>query len=194
MGVVQRGRDDLLELVDTDPPRDAVAVLAPPPSPALMDFEAFYRQEFARLVVLARILAGPALAEDVAQEAMLVAFSRWEAVRRFESPAGWVRTVCLHKTVSMLRRRGVEQRLLRQLGSFRSDLASVAGEDEWFWRAVRALPPRQAQTVALYYGLDLPVAEVALALDCAEGTVKVHLARARASLATVLSVPPGRSP
>ena len=48
--------------------------------------------------------------------------------------------------------------------------------------AVRALPPRQQEAVALYYLLDMPVADSAAAMGCDEGTVKSHLARARATL------------
>jgi outer membrane protein assembly factor BamB len=40
---------------------------------------------------------------------------------------------------------------------------------------VRSLPRRQAQVVALHYLGDLPVAEIARVLGCAEGTVKAHL-------------------
>ena len=51
---------------------------------------------------------------------------------------------------------------------------------------MRLLPRRQAQTVALFYALDMSVADIAGILGCAEGTVKVHLHRARASLAATL--------
>ena len=47
---------------------------------------------------------------------------------------------------------------------------------------VRALPPRQQEAVALHYLLDMPVADTAAAMGCNEGTVKSHLARARATL------------
>jgi RNA polymerase sigma-70 factor, ECF subfamily len=48
---------------------------------------------------------------------------------------------------------------------------------------VRALPPRQAQAVALYYLEDRSIRQTAVALDCAEGTVRAHLAKARRTLA-----------
>jgi RNA polymerase sigma factor (sigma-70 family) len=48
---------------------------------------------------------------------------------------------------------------------------------------VRALPQRQAQAVALYYLEDLSIQQTAAVLDCAEGTVKAHLAKARRTLA-----------
>ena len=187
MGILRRERDELVALVDlsaapesVEPPMRAV--------PDAVDFEDFYRREFPGLVVLARVLAGPALAEDVAQEAMLVACRKWGTVQGYASPVGWVRTVCMRKAVSLVRRRGVEQRVLRQLGSFRAQPVPRVEEDEWLWQAVRALPLRQAQAVALHYGLDLPVSEVAATLGCAEGTVKAHLARARTALARSLDL------
>lgn len=81
--------------------------------------------------------------------------------------------------------------MLRQLGSFRAETPSAPVEDEQVWSAVRALPKRQAQVVALHYALDLSVAEVAATLGCAEGTVKAHLSRARAALAVELDLPDG---
>ena len=58
----------------------------------------------------------------------------------------------------------------------------LPADSERFWSEVRRLPRRQAQVTALLYALDLPVAAVSVALGCAEGTVKVHLSRARAEL------------
>ncbi len=147
------------------------------------DFESFYRRELAGLTVLARVLAGPAVAEDVAQEAMLAAFRRWDEVRGYPSPLAWTRSVCLHKSVAVVRRRTMEQRLLRQLGSFRGGRSASADSQEAFWAMVRGLPLEQAQAVALHYALDLPLTEVASALGCSEFAAAAHISSARASLA-----------
>ena len=163
---------------DSGAARDEVA-------PGPEDFAAFYRRELGGLVVLARALAGQAVAEDVAQEAMLVTCRRWDQVQRLASPAGWARGVCMHKAVSVVRRRSVEDRALRRIG--RPAPAPDVRDDDEFWALVRTLPERQAQAVALHYALDLSVLEIALTLGCAEGTVKAHLARGRASLAQVLA-------
>jgi RNA polymerase sigma-70 factor (ECF subfamily) len=64
-------------------------------------------------------------------------------------------------------------------------------DDGTFWSLVRQLPMRQGQVVALHYALDLPIAEIAVILGCAEGTVKVHLSRARAALAVLLDMEGG---
>jgi RNA polymerase sigma-70 factor (ECF subfamily) len=60
--------------------------------------------------------------------------------------------------------------------------------DEAFWQAVRRLPPRQAQAVALYYLEDYSVRKIAEVLDCSEGTVKTHLSRARNAVARQLQL------
>ena len=187
MGIVRGAKGELLELVDRTP-----ATATAQPEPVILagpeSFETFYRRQLPQLLVLARALVGPLLAEDVAQEAMLVVYRRWTDVRVLESPEGWARSVCLHKAVSLARRRTVEQRVLRQIGSFRTPPARLVEDDERFWSLVRGLPHRQAQVVALHFALDLGVAEIASTLGCAEGTVKVHLSRARAALAGSLGL------
>jgi len=52
--------------------------------------------------------------------------------------------------------------------------------------ALRELTKRQAEVVALYYGLDLSVSEVAVTLGRSEGTVKATLFKARSILARSL--------
>lgn len=152
-------RTRLLELLDvpasasTDEPAAVAPVRSGPES-----FESFYRRELPRLRTLGRALAGPA-GEDVAQEAMLVALRRWDTVSRLAWPTGYVRRTCLHKAVSVVRRQAVERRLLPRLLARTSDAPPVASEDaESFWAAVRELPRRQGQAVALHYALDMPEA------------------------------------
>ena len=49
-------------------------------------------------------------------------------------------------------------------------------------RAIAALAARQRLAVALYYFLDLPVADVAVVMSCSVGTVKATLSQARLRL------------
>lgn len=55
------------------------------------------------------------------------------------------------------------------------------------WQAVAELEPRQAMAVELYYRREMPLAEVAEALECPEGTVKTLLYRARERLRFLLT-------
>lgn len=158
----------------------------------LAAYEEFYLREFARVRALARALVGPAGSDDVAQEAMFVAYRRWRTVSQLADPAMWVRRVCANMATSQLRRRGAEARALLRLGA-RIPPAVVNEEDDGFWAAVRTLPRRQAQAVTLFYLFDLSVADVAATLDLREGSVKSHLSRGRAALAHLLSLPGGES-
>jgi RNA polymerase sigma-70 factor (ECF subfamily) len=162
----------------------------PGPAPVELDiepgrepFEDFYQREYAHTRALARVLAGPAGSDDIAQEAMLVAYRRWREVSGLADPAMWVRRVCANLAVSQVRRRGVEARVLLRLGARPRPAVVLSGGDESFWAAVRGLPRRQAQAVALFYLYDLSVAEVAQTLELSEGSVKTHLSRGRKTLA-----------
>lgn len=150
-------------------------------------FEDFYRAELPRLVVLARALCGPALADDVAQEAMIAAYRKWRRVSDLQYPAGWVRRVCANLAVSQYRRRMIELRALTRL-SGRPDPVPLDAPDEEFWAAVHKLPPRQAQAVALRYVYELDIADIAQTLAISEGSVKQHLSRARVRLTRELQL------
>jgi RNA polymerase sigma factor (sigma-70 family) len=190
----RRRHRDVLELVDESARHGSIVTHPHEPEAPLESFEEFYRREQPRLLVLARALAGDLAAEDVAQESMLVAYRQWPRISDLASPVGYVRGICAHKAVSLVRRRLSERRaLLRLAGRPVSTVEPMTGDREQFWAEVRRLPRRQAQVTALFYALDLPVSEVAATLGCAEGTVKVHLSRARSELAVRLTATEERS-
>ena len=148
-------------------------------------FESFYRRELPKLVALSRALCGPAIADDIAQEAMLAAYRKWDTVSQLDIPEAWLRRVCLNLATSVLRRRTIEAAALLRMSS-RRELAPIPAEHETFWAAVRSLPRRQAQAAALRYVYGMSVLEIASTLGCSEGSTKVHLSRARAALARTL--------
>ena len=161
----------------------------PPARPRPWAFDEFYVVELPRLVALARGLCGAAAAEDVAQEAMLVAYRRWPQVSNLDRPEQWVRRTCANLAVSTFRRRVVELRALARLGRRRPEPgAELTEATDEFWAAVRRLPARQSQAAALRYVYELPVAEIAATLHCSEGTVKQHLSRARRALTADLGL------
>jgi RNA polymerase sigma factor (sigma-70 family) len=65
-------------------------------------------------------------------------------------------------------------------------VAPLDPPDEEFWTAVRALPTRQAQCIALAYLEDRSAVEIAEVLAITPTTVRVHLHEARATLARQL--------
>jgi RNA polymerase sigma-70 factor, ECF subfamily len=149
-------------------------------------FEAFYLRDYQAVVQLAYALSGSRLAaEDIAQDAFLRAFRDWEGIR---NPSAWVRKVVVRRAGRTTHRWLLEARALGRMAAGRGPaVAELPEQDAQVWRAVRALPRRQAQVVALRYVADAPVAEIAQTLGLAEGTVKAQLHRARQTLAVRLA-------
>ena len=152
------------------------------------DFDAFFRREYRSLVGLAVVLTGDrAAAEDLAQDALLAAHRKWRELAHYDDPGAWVRRVVANRSASSWRRRGREVRALTRLAHRTVDVApALDPPDDEFWDAVRALPTRQAQCVALLYFEDRSTAEIAAVLDIAPATVRVHLHEARATLSRAL--------
>ncbi len=148
------------------------------------DFERFYATTGRRTLAMAYALTNDwAAAEDLVQEAYVAAHRSWAKVGGYDDPAGWVRRVVANRSASRWRRLAREVRAVARLAARtgRSAPESVPG-DQAFWDAVRELPGRQRQVVALFYVEDLSVAQVAERLGCSDGTVKAHLSRARVTL------------
>lgn len=147
-------------------------------------FEEFYAREFPAVVGLAFALSGSRTAsEDLAQEAFLAAHRDWDRVGMFDRPDLWVRRVVANKSMSMFRRRYAEARALTRLAAgTATTVPALSADDAEFWAAVRSLPRRQGQVIALHYLDDRPVAEIAEILGTATGTVKKHLHDGRRTL------------
>jgi RNA polymerase sigma-70 factor (ECF subfamily) len=152
-----------------------------------MTFEELYRRDFTAVVGLVYALSGSRhVAEELAQEAFLSAHRRWDRISGYDDPGAWIRRVAVNQAVSALRRRSVEARTVLRLSGQRPLPDRLPDDAEVFWRAVRRLPTRQAQVIALHYLEDRSVKDIAAVLECAEATVRVHLHRGRLALAASL--------
>lgn len=148
-------------------------------------FEDFYSTEYQAVLSFAYALSGSRSgAEDLAHDAFFAAYRNWDRISRYDQPGAWVRRVVINLSVSAFRRRVAEARALARaaLGE-RTALPDVEIGDPEFWGAVRALPRRQAQAVALFYLEDRSIAEIADILGLRTGTVKSNLHDGRVSLA-----------
>ena len=152
-------------------------------------FEDFYLREYIAVVGLAYALSGSRWgAEDLAQEAFLAAHRDWERISTYDRPGAWVRRVVANLSISGFRRRVAEAKALARIAFGQpAAVPDLAARDPEFWAAIRALPRRQAQVVALYYLEDRSIAEVAGILDVTDGTVKRHLHDGRVALARRLA-------
>lgn len=151
------------------------------------DFDTFVRSTYPGLVGVATALTGTVHdAEDLVQDTMLKAFVHWKRVRDYEHPQGWAHRVLVNRCRGWFRRRRTEARFLASLRREASTTAGPSATTVAFWQAVRHLPERHQQVVALYYAADMSVDEVAGVLAVPSGTVRSDLTRARAALATLL--------
>src|SRR5512132_3849516 len=92
-----------------DPPRGAAA--GQPER-----FEEVYLREFTGVFALAYALSGSRwAAEDIAQDAFVVAHRQWDRVGGYDDPGAWVRRVAANLAVSAVRRRLAEARALVRL-------------------------------------------------------------------------------
>ena len=94
----------------------AVAESGPVAVESSETFEDFYEREFRAVVGLAYALSGSRSgAEDIAQEAFLVAHRDWDRVGTYDRPDVWVRRVVANLSVSVFRRRVVEAKALARI-------------------------------------------------------------------------------
>jgi RNA polymerase sigma-70 factor (ECF subfamily) len=155
--------------------------------PASEGLEELYRREYRSVVALAYALSGSrGAAEELTQDAFLAAHRAWDRIATYDDPAAWVRRVVANRAVSGIRRRVAEVKAVTRLAGRRQLPAELPDPEGGFWRAVRALPHRQAQAITLHYLEDRSVADVADVLGISPETVKVHLHRGRKALAAAL--------
>ncbi|HXN62347.1 MAG TPA: SigE family RNA polymerase sigma factor [Acidimicrobiales bacterium] len=153
-------------------------------APATGVFEDFFRLTGPKLVALGYVFTGDqSQAQDLAQETLLRAWQRWDAVSAYDDPAAWCRRVLCNLATSEWRR-----------AARRRDLppsATVSPEPDIeaieLARALDTLPPPQRTAIVLHDAGDLSVAAVAHELEVPEGTVRSWLSRGRKALAAELS-------
>lgn len=151
-----------------------------PPVPVRLGFEDLYMLEVPGLVAVATALTGDrADGEDLVQDTMVRAFIHWNRVSRLERPGAWCHRVLTNACRSWWRRRRTEARYLAHLRRVEPSTGGPSPDVLAFWSAVRSLPTRPRQVVALHFAGDHTMAEIAAILDLPEGTVRSDIARAR---------------
>jgi RNA polymerase sigma-70 factor (sigma-E family) len=145
------------------------------------EFSEFYtsvKDDCLRIVLVS--VGDRQLAEDLVAEAFTRAWAAWRKVRVHPVPHAWVVRTALNAHVSWWRRRRREVPLDEMPDTF----AGAPATDDSLAAAIRALPPRQREVLALRVLCDLDTDETARLLGIAPGTVGAHLHRALATLRT----------
>ncbi|MEN8115166.1 MAG: SigE family RNA polymerase sigma factor [Actinomycetota bacterium] len=157
-------------------------------APFQLEFASFYQRELKPVIGLAFVLSGSRSgAEDLAQDAFLKAYKQWETVGSYDNPGAWVRRVVANGSVSRFRRHKAETKALVRIGGSGFTVPDMSPDAVATWVAVRKLPKRQAQVIALRYYDRSSIADIARILECSENTVKTHLQRAKQALSSQLN-------
>ena len=160
--------------------------------------DAVWRIESARLIAgLTRIVRDVAVAEDLAQDALVAALEQWPASGIPDNPGAWLMTAAKRRGIDDLRRRvtldrkreliGRDLEILQQLDE--PDLATQVEDVQddvlrlmfMTCHPVLTREARVALTLRLLGGLSTP--EIARAFLVAEGTVAQRIVRAKRTLA-----------
>jgi RNA polymerase sigma factor (sigma-70 family) len=149
------------------------------------DLVLFCRNEHPRLVGALTLYTGDrALAEELAQEALVKACERWEQVSKLAAPGAWTHRVAMNAANSWFRRRAAERRALRRLEGDADEAVSDpdAADAIVIRRAVADLPHRQGQALVLRFYVQLSVVETADWMRTTEAAVKSLTQRGLAAL------------
>jgi len=161
--------------------------------------DAIFRIESARLIAgLARIVRDVGLAEELAQDALVIALEQWPRLGVPDKPGAWLMAAAKHRAIDLLRRRALLDRkheeVGRELGA-RQELAAPdldaasdqdVGDDLLRLMFVSCHPilsteARVALTLRLLGGLTTE--EIARAFLVPEPTIAQRIVRAKRTLA-----------
>jgi len=151
-------------------------------------FERFVVSASPRLLRVAFLLTGDrGEAEDLLQGALVRLVGRWRQIS--DSPEPYALQVLVNLSRDRHRRLGRRPREAAHehaVERLQDDEADRLMDRDALARAVRSLPRRQREVVALRFFLDLSVSDTASALQCSEGAVKGYTARALAHMRELL--------
>jgi RNA polymerase sigma-70 factor (sigma-E family) len=150
--------------------------------------EQLYAAHWRRLVRLSVLLVhDQGIAEEVVQDAFVAVHGRWRRLRDPERALAYLRQAVVNGSRSALRHRAVVDRHAAR----RTPPEDAPGADQAALAtdrraavldALRSLPQRQREVLALRYYLELSEAEIADTLGISRGAVKSHASRGTASL------------
>lgn len=129
-------------------------------------FEEIVQAHGTTVLRVARALVGPIDAEDAWSETFLAALRAYPQLDEQANVEAWLVTIAHRKAIDITRARARGPVTLPELPerSVASGPGGLGSPDGWhveLWDALRALPPRQRQTVAYHYLAGLPYRDVA---------------------------------
>ena len=153
-------------------------------SETVASFDDFFEQHYERLLRAMYLATGDRHeAEDLAQDAFVRVYERWDRVQGMDRPDGYLYRAALNLRRSRLRRLAMAARkLLASWPSEAPDPAGAAGERDVVRRALAPLPDGQREAIVLVEWLGMTDGEAAEVLGVSAGAVRVRISRARSRL------------
>jgi len=153
-----------------------------------------YGDHYRCLVRLAWLLVQDVTtAEDVVLDSFVAMHTAWRRLRDSDRALAYLRQSVVNRSRSVRRHRAMVGRNASQPGS-RIPSAELRAlpplEHAAVVRALRSLPARQREALALKYYGNLSEAQVASAMGVSQGAVKRHVARAIAALRVAVEIDP----
>jgi RNA polymerase sigma-70 factor (sigma-E family) len=152
-------------------------------------FEEFAASRLHAVLAFAGVLTGQrATAEDIAQEVLIRAYTKWDMIGGLDQPEFYIRKMVLNEFLSWRRR---SWRLIpaadaagatRRPGTSMPDHADQYTDRMALLAEVGRLPRRQRAVIVLRYYEDRSDTEIAELLGCQPGTVRAHAATALRTL------------
>lgn len=147
------------------------------------DFAIFCREQHGRVVATIAVYCGdPALAEEVAQEALEKACLHWSRVRVMDAPGAWLHRVALNTVRSRFRRRRLERRTLVGQATPAIHVDVDVAELVDLRAALTQLSERRRTAVLLRHVAGLSVTETATAMELSENAVRSLTSRGLSEL------------
>jgi RNA polymerase sigma-70 factor (sigma-E family) len=155
------------------------------------EFHDFFERHYAELARLSYLLTGQTdIADDLAADALLALWQRWDRMREAEHPVAYARGVVANLAREQIRSATRERRRVALFWSRGSH--HVQGPDVAAVMDVRAaldrLPFRKRACVVLRHAFDLSEKDTALALGISVGAVKSQTSKGLAELERLLGV------
>ncbi len=143
-----------------------------------------------------RMLGRAEDASDATQEAFLSCFRHLGSFRGDAAFSTWLHRIAVNACFDLIRRRPAATSLDQEITEPAAvpDHAEQAAAAADVHRALLAIPPDFRAVLILHELQDVPVEEIASALDVPVGTVKSRLHRGRVALGRALAREPDRVP
>ncbi len=127
------------------------------------------------------------LAQDIVQDVLLRAQSRWDRISAMDAPYLYVKRMVTNEYLSWRRRRAAREvaashAALDEISPAVDDHAARHAERDAMRARIAVLPRRQRAALVLRYYDDSTDEEIATVLGCTVGTVRSHISRALKTL------------